>query len=245
MNKNERGSYTIEACVSLVFFLLIIYFIFSQVSTLVMESTLQRAVNGMAKEISGFSYYLDRAGLIIEHDDDEMKSTTEIMSSATKTTELISGLYNDMNSDIQSGNINTSSVVKMAGQAKSIGESMSFFLDVVSRNIGNLKEDVKNAGKYAVETAVEKIASNALANYYCDWKLDDYLPTDRESFCRINKVVDGFDFSHSQFMPSTQNNSVYIEVSCEVKSVLAIPGFEKKRIVKCSYAPLWVRSNTK
>ena len=54
--RSETGSYTIEACVSLVFFLVAIMFIYSQIKALIAESIIQNAVNSMAKETASYVY---------------------------------------------------------------------------------------------------------------------------------------------------------------------------------------------
>lgn len=240
--RSENGSYTVEACLTLTFFLIVIYFLFLQVNTMILENVLQKATNNFAVEISGFSYILDRANLVYEAKDtpsinNAVNSGKEAYSSAADTYskyitdsegmgDLVAGLYSDPGG--------------AASDLKSVGSSFKAFISAIK----DLKpEDFKNLGKH---TGVEiiKTGINAAISSFCTSKLKDgaYLPLDYNTFCETyrvenNEIKIGVDFMAGD----TDNYTVFIWAECYVKAPVNIPGFDKRRVVKASYSPLWIK----
>ena len=237
--KSEKGSYTVEACISLFAFLIAIYFVFLQINTLILENVLQKAANNAAIEISCYSYILDRIGVIPNHDKDEMKSTQNAIDTGKATEKAISdftdksggissfvkGLFEDPDGTIEGVN--------------NIGASLGDFVKALEGI--NWQEDLKTAGKYSVEQIAKSGINFALSSLY-DSRIKSgmYLPTSYDKFCKAYQLRDKDLEFKVMFMPDDNNNTVLVSVSCSVYSPIKIPGFDKRTIVKTAYSPLWV-----
>lgn len=236
--KSEKGSYTIEACVSLLFFLLAIYIIFLQVNTMIVESVLQKSVDNYAMEISSYSYILRRANLIIDHDAGELTSTQDainsgkqIFSDAKSTYEDLFAGSDDLGSFVEGLYSNTE---KISSDINNIGSSLKAFIEAI-------KKDGEDLARYGAESFV-KVGLNIALSAYCENKTMQgaYLPRSYTDFCTAYHIVNNDIQYDVKFMPDDNNNTIFISVKCEIKSPFKLPGFENKTIVKTAYSSLWV-----
>lgn len=243
--KSENGSYTIEACISLVVFLVAIMFIYSQIKTIICESIMQHAVNNMASEMSTYVYVLDRAGLIIDNDD-RFKESDALIEQAGGTAKLVKGnidKFTGLYTALEDGDLKGASttVGEISGDAGSM-------VDSVNNLVNSIKETdwgklAKNGGIAAGENIIKMLANTGLAEFY-KWKLSAYLPTDLDTFCEKYLVEkDSIDFSYSRVFPNSDNNTIVVAVKYNTK-----PAFRmfpvKRKVVKAACTAAWVDSNT-
>lgn len=242
-NNRESGSYTIEACVSLLFFLVTVYIVFLQINTMIVENVLQKAVDSFATEISGYSYILDRAGLIVNHGDDDGKHFDEVYHAGEKTVEESKEAYNkffgnsDSIGDFVAGLYSNPESVK--DSATSVGDAFKEFL-------GSMKSVTKEDWAGLAKEGVEQVLKGAISlgcTSYCNSQIENgaYLPMSHSDFCRVYHIdKNNFTFGAS-FMPGDTNNSVLIWVKCDVLSPFSLQGFGTRTVVKTAYCPLWVK----
>lgn len=243
--KSERGSYTIEACISLLAFLFTIYTVYLQINTLVLENVLQKAVNNAAIEISCYSYVLDRIGIIPDHSDGDGMDQANAAFSAGKeavevtqteidnfknksgsVAEFVGGLFEDPNG--------------MVDGVNNIGASIKDFLNEL-QSVSDWKTVGKQGIRYTLESAVKGGIDCALNTFY-DGRIQKgmYLPTSYENFCRLYAIRDKDIHFKIVYMPDQNNNTVLVTVSCTVHPLIKLPGVGKRTVVKTAYSPLWV-----
>lgn len=233
--KSEKGSYTIEACISLFAFLVSIYIVFMQINTLIVENVMQKAVNNIALEISGYSYILDRANIIPEHSEDELEGMNQTVTGlgdiGDTVSTFVTGLFDDPKSVLENPDGTIS-------QAKNIGASLGQFIDQVKGV--DWATEIKQLGKNSLEELATAGVNAILTSFYTTRMTDGiYLPQEYDKFCKLYKAS---DMAVSvRFMPDENNNTVFVSATCKIDSPIKFPGFEQKTIVKVSYSPLWVK----
>lgn len=244
--RREDGSYTIEACISLVVFLIAVMFVYMQIKTLICECIMQRAVNNMASEMSTYVYVLSRAGLIIDNKDDRFKDTDNIIEAGndikTQATSKIEN-FADIYSAIEVGDMSKAAehTQEVAEDARSMVASIKKFAELVTK--ADWKKTAENGLRGLAENAIKGAANEGLSGFY-NWKLDNYLPMEREKFCKAYLVdPDSISFEHSRIFPGDENNKVVVAVSYDV-----LPAFRmfpiKRKVVKVAMTAAWVESNT-
>lgn len=237
---SESGSYTIEASVALVAFIISIAFVYSQIKVLVCENIMQNAVNNMAKETASYIYILDKMGLIINHSDNELEDANNFIDS-------LSDEYNNVIDivfkDNKSGE--TITVEGITGDVKSIGDSIKNIVTILKKTDYNkLKDELPTAAVYTGEQLIKAGINSAMSRFY-KWKLNAYLPSDYDSFCKhYNIDKDSLNFSLSGVLPTSDNNSVLVSVQFDIKSQFSFIKMER-HIVRYAYTAAWVKSNAK
>lgn len=234
-NTHENGSYTIEACISLFAFLITIYIVFLQINTMVAESVLQKAVDNIAVEVSSYSYILKRIGIIPEHSSDEMSTTQNVIDSgkqlytdfneiAGNVSEFVSGLFENPKGGAEDIN--------------NLGASLGAFVDALKTVPWT--SAIESTSRFALEEHVKGMINEALSLHYIKRvKQGMYLPTTYDNF-RGTYHTENLEISVN-FMPDSENNTVFVYASCDVLSPIKFPGFEKRVITKVAYSPLWVK----
>lgn len=251
--RKESGSYTIEASISLVVFMIAIMFVYTQIKVMICESIMQHAVNNMAAEMATYVYVLDRAGLIIDTNPDDFKDLDNAINAAgnaygstqnfvTDSIDTFTNVY----SSLEGGDVTSAaSTVQskwgdMKGEAGSMVDSIKNMVTMIE------KVDWKETGTNGVQAmganALKRISNEVLSNFY-NWKLESYLPADRDAFCK-NFLIDqeSINFDYSRIFPTNANNNILVVVSYET-----LPAFKmfpvKRKVVKVACTAAWVKSN--
>ncbi len=233
----SSGYVTIETIISLSIFLLAIMFVYTQIKTVIAENIMQNAVNCMAKEVSSYVYILDKLGMILEHDDENQDINGLIESGNGAVNEIV-GFTDDL--------FGGSGIDDLSGAMEQFINSVSSRKSELIDGLNKLdKDDLKNAGITAGENAVKGLSNFILDDYYTA-RLSEYLPMEKEKFCRVYGIdyKDGapFSFASSRVFPTTECDSVLVAVTFETKSpVKFIP--LKRKICKYAYTGAWVSSN--
>lgn len=250
---SENGSYSIEASVSLIAFLIAIMFVYTQIKTMIGESIMQHAVDNMAAEMSTYVYVLDRAGLIIDENKDQFSALDNGIAAAgdaySSTKSFVTkniDAFTDVYSALEDGDVNSaaynvqSNWEGMTGDAGSMVSSIKNMVKMLQQvDWGTTAAGAARAGG---AEALKSLANNVLLSNFYNWKLESYLPTDREKFCK-NYLIDpdSIDFqSYSKILPD--NKSIVVAISYETQ-----PAFRmfpvKRKIVKVAYIAAWVKDN--
>lgn len=235
--RSKKGYVTIEAILSLVFFLMAIMFIYSQIKVVIAENIMQNAVNNMAKEVSSYVYILDKLGMILEHKEDEGKDINTAIKDTKATAETCIGdlkaIFGD--DDDMVGNLQ-----KFVDDVKSGGTKIKNDAENID------KDDLKEAGVLAAESAV-KVGSNFILSKFYTARVKKYLPMDEDKFCRYFNIEfeegkSAFSFDASRVFPTLDNNSVFVAVTYQTESPIKFIPL-KRKICKYAYSAAWVSSN--
>lgn len=247
---SQEGSYTIEACISLVAFIIAIMFIYAQIKGLICESIMQSAVNNMAKETASYVYILDRMGLVIQHSDDDLEYSNSVIDDVSGNVNQLTDDFNDLLSTLfgDGGAENITSITSIdgstvSGDASSIADSIKNIINVVKNiDVDKVKAEGPDALIYGAESGAKALGNTSLAAYY-KWKLSAYLPSSMENFCKFYSVdPNTISFSLSRVFPTDKNNTVLVAVEYDTSSVLlSVP--VKRHVVKYAYTAAWVKSN--
>lgn len=233
--KKQQGSYTLEALISLSAFLLVIMLAYMQVKALIAEQIMQHAVCDMSQQVASYVYILDRAGLVIQHSDDELSDTNNLITTTTKNFQDMSGLVTKV---FSSGDINS-------GTAKEMSDSFSMFIDGIVTGIQEIdwEKQLTDAGKEIGDDLLKSISNQCMNGLY-GHMLESYLPMDLKSFCKVFNIKEGsISFEESRVFPSDANNSIFVAVSYEAYPAFRFANVGEHKVVKCAYTAAWVKSN--
>jgi hypothetical protein len=232
---------------TLVLFIFALMMIFMLVRTVVLESILQNAVSNMAKEVSAYSYVLSRTGLISPVDtssiDDAYASGEEAVQAAQEAVARYNGTGDQSESEE--------------------GLSFSRFGDILTNLIGGGETDTavntffqtlasmdwREAGTSLLRKTVSeviKMGLNAGLNnlYYPKQFTKHYIPVPEDQFYRVFRVDEGsVDFSYSRFMPTDDNNSISVIVTCKVKPMFNFLPISDMTLTKMAVTAAWVTVN--
>lgn len=252
--QKENGSYTIEASITLVVFMIAIMFIYTQIKVMVCESIMQHAVDNMAAEMSTYVYVLDRAGLIIDTNPEDFKDLDNAIYAAGEaygsSREFVTGnidTFANVYSALEGGNVTGAANTLQSQWGEMSGDAGSM-VDSIKNLVKMLKTvDWKQTSEDSVQAvganALKRISNEVLSNFY-NWKLESYLPTDRDKFCKNYLIApESVNFKYSRIFPTSENNNIVVAVSYETK-----PAFKmfplKRKVVKVACTAAWVTSNT-
>lgn len=235
--KEEEGTYTIEAAISLTIFIFAYIIIVSLATTARVEGITQYALNQTAKEISQYCYIADRAGFSAN----KMKpsaSQSEKMNQADDVIEAIGGLMTigsdasqNMAQGLKSGDL--SAVIKgVQNNATAInGSVQNVFSKVQSfasdNPVASVKILLSGIGKEVIGNTASRIVGIAL----CKTLMPKYITSDT---ARANEVLEklGIEggFNGINFGMSTvlwDGRSINLVCIYQVK----LPGFLGERYI--------------
>lgn len=253
-SKTENGSYTIEASISLIVFVIAIMFVYSQIKTMLCENIMQHAVDNMAAEMSTYVYVLDRAGLIIDDENDRLKDLDSAIGSGetaytdsknfiTNNLDTFTDIYSSLEGGDIKGAVNTTINNKdeFQGNAKSMVDSIKNFVAAIKKV--DWKKTAQEGVRVGGAEALKAFSNGVLLSNFYNWKLDAYLPTDRETFCKRYLIdSDSINFNYSRIFPTAENNNIVVAVTYETQ-----PAFKmfpvKRKIVKVACTAAWVKNN--
>lgn len=244
--KSEDGTYTIEACTSLIAFMLAIMFVYSQVKVLICESILQSAVNNMAKETASYVYVLDRMGLVMEYNEEDLKKLNQLYGQAVneagnieESANEFTSLLNDLFKDDGDLNSKITAVGDISGDASSMVDSIKNIISI-AKDVD--KNDLQNLVKYSGGTMIKALGNTAMNSYY-EWKLSAYLPMEKSKFCSYFMIDEPtLSFGSSRVFP---NDDYTILVAVEYDTTSPFKDFPIKRhVVKYAYTAAWVKPNS-
>ncbi len=238
MFSGDKGSASLEACVSLSAFIIAVAFVYSQIQVLICENIMQNAVNNMALEVSSYTYIVDKVGLVMHQTESE--GLDQIDSMEGKASEAMDEFHNAIGA-LHSG-INGDSLSAAGSSAGNMFDSLKEIIDIFKKV--NWKQTGIDAGKYALNEGIDSAIGWALEGYYMG-SLSKYVPGGNvEAFCKAYNVDPAsISFEYSTLFPGAKNNTVLVAVKYETRSPFAM--FPVNRtIIKKAFTAVWLADPT-
>lgn len=240
INKNERGSVTIEATISLSAFMFTIVTILTIVNICIVQAKMSYAVNSVAKEISQYSYLYSLTGLN-DREGEIYKAAKEDTKEVENVLTDINTVYNEIENLGQTGRQSMDNIDDILNAWDDVNSSVDTIGSAGSsamKNIEEIAKDPKNllfgiaklGSVKAFDLAKSRLIAAPLAKVMCKKHLVDKKDGDVESYLKYLGVVpsstgsylDGLDFSNSSIFPYG-SSEIYINVTYDVKVIPLLP----------------------
>ena len=237
--KNESGSVTVEATISLSAFMFAIVTILTIINICIVQARISYAINTTAKEISQYSYLYALTGL--------NKSQAELEAAGQEDTLPLNNVFNDINSmyneienlgktGLSSDDVTDISAKwdSISGSIENIKEGGSAIASDIEEIAGNPKQIIfgvaKLAGSSAMDLAKSKLIMEPLAKAMCKKHLVSTKNGDVDAYLKSLGVVPdatgsyykGLDFYGSTLFPNG-SNEIKVCVSYDVKVIALLP----------------------
>lgn len=240
VNRQEKGSVTIEATIALSAFMFAIVTILTIVNICIAQARIFYAINTTAKEISQYSYLYSLTGF--------SESQQKLYGAAKVETDKIDQVLSDVNTvyneienlgeDAAGTPQNIDGVLnawdKLSNDAKSVegaGSSLQSDLESIASDPKSLMFGiVKMAASDGFDLAKSRLIAAPLAKTMCKKHLVNKKGGDVETYLKFlgivpsasGKYIDGLDFSKSTLFPRG-SNEITINVSYDVKVIALLP----------------------
>ena len=236
-NKGEKGSFTVEAILSLSIFMFAFVTIVSLATVAKIESTTQYAIDQTAKEISKYTYIASRANLLV-HPKDSAEATVDSID------EAVQSMYDfsDVLSSSTGGNgvtLNSEGLSDMlSGMSGDDFKSITASAQNVYNSFAPLMSDPKGAITALAQVVAQKggsaLVSRVIAQPLCKALLPKYITQQDDASAVLEKMgvvngLDGLDFSLSTFLMDQRTINVVLVYEIDVKGFGI---FDQKLIVK-------------
>lgn len=235
--RDESGSVTVEATISLSAFMFAIVTVLTFVNICIVQSKISTAINGAAKELSHYSYLYSLTGI---HD-----GKTKLVDAAAEYEGQIDGVLTDVNAvftEIQNiGQTNKRAPEDVSGMLSDLEESGKNIADsggALKEKLEALAEDpkgvamglVKIAATDGWDYATSRLIAAPLAKGLCKKNLVNERGGDVEAYLKHLGVVPdsrgsylgGLDFSNSYLFPG-KSNEIRISVTYDVDVIALLP----------------------
>ena len=236
-DKGEKGSFTVEAILSLSIFMFAFVTIVSLATIAKIESTTQYAIDQTAKEISKYTYIASRANLLV-HPKDSAEATVDSID------EAVQSMYDfsDVLSSSTGGNgvtLNSEGLSDMlSGMSGDDFKSITASAQTVYNSFAPLMSDPKGAITALAQVVAQKggsaLVSRVIAQPLCKALLPKYITQQDDASAVLEKMgvvngLDGLDFSLSTFLMDQRTINVVLVYEIDVKGFGI---FDQKLIVK-------------
>ena len=236
-DKGEKGSFTVEAILSLSIFMFAFVTIVSLATVAKIESTTQYAIDQAAKEISKYTYIASRANLLV-HPKDSAEATVDSID------EAVQSMYDfsDVLSSSTGGNgvpLNSEGLSDMlSGMSGDDFKSITASAQNVYNSFAPLMSDPKGAITALAQVVAQKggsaLVSRVIAQPLCKALLPKYITQQDDASAVLEKMgvvngLDGLDFSLSTFLMDQRTINVVLVYEIDVKGFGI---FDQKLIVK-------------
>ena len=219
----ERGAIVVEAIISLTTFMFAIFTILSIVNICYIQARMSNALNSAAKEISQYSFFYYKFGIdqleqgLSQSEgvkdsralaDDTVEGMSALMDNLTNAnSNLESGNFDDLVSDIQNGKTNVDGMVDQWADA--IGDDPTGFIIGMGKMMGN---ELVQEGK--------SLLCEVLAKAFMKKNLKAYPEDDPERFLHAYRIVNGMaglDFEYTTFLQDGTSNEIQLVVTYDVR----------------------------
>ena len=217
-DKGEKGSFTVEAILSLSIFMFAFVTIVSLATVAKIESTTQYAIDQAAKEISKYTYIASRANLLV-HPKDSAEATVDSID------EAVQSMYDfsDVLSSSTGGNgvpLNSEGLSDMlSGMSGDDFKSITASAQNVYNSFAPLMSDPKGAITALAQVVAQKggsaLVSRVIAQPLCKALLPKYITQQDDASAVLEKMgvvngLDGLDFSLSTFLMDQRTINVVL-----------------------------------
>ncbi len=213
MNK-ERGSLTVEACISLTMFLMVFVTILYIMRIVFAYGIMQHALNQTAKEFSTYSYYYAVSGLA-DVNGQINSSTAAGKASFNDNVSKIVNVYDSFNS-LGNGNLEAGeNFVNSLGDASAVVESVANDPVAAIKSVGSVF--LSGGNEVAKTTLCGEISRGLMSKYISDGGYD--AANTRLKNLRIVNGLEGVDFSASKFWSPGSENDIELVVCYTIEPV--------------------------
>lgn len=221
-SKGERGSFTIEASLSLTIFMCAFVAIVSLANIVKVESVTQYAVNQVAKEISQYYYLAEKAGLSVPQSDEGVKEIDEMVQAivdfSDKSTNIASN-YTDttavtMQNVLENYSTISDDVTEITAAAENIYNSFGPILD-------DPKGVVSSLASMMFQQIGHEIITKVIAQPLCKTLIPKYITSNGDADATLEKMgvvdgLEGLDFRMSSFLSDGRTINVVLVYQIKV-----------------------------
>lgn len=213
--RSEKGSFTIEAIMSLSLFMFAFVTIVSLAMLAKVESTTQYAINQVAKEISSYYYIAEKIGVtrddtIYNSDIDSVVQAVVNFSDMAEDTvsEYVPHTSDDLESVLDTYSNISNEVTEITSAARAIYDSFEAVLEnpdgVVSSLATVMRSEIEN-----------KLVNRIIAEPVCRALVPKYIISNSNADMTLEKMgviggLDGLDFRMSSFLADTRSINVVL-----------------------------------
>ncbi len=256
MRKNQKGSLTVEACISLTIFLMVFVTILYIMRLVFAYEVVQHAVNQTAKEFSTYSYYLGVSGL----GDINSQINSSTAGGKAKFNENVTNVVNVYNSfsDLAGGVADTGSAISggdlsdAISSAQGLDDNYNAFKQTLGPAKGTIESIVndpmsaiKSVGSVLVSGGNEaaksflcgEISRALMAKYIAGGNYE--TANKRLEDLRIMGGLDGLDFSGSKFWSAGSEETIELVVFYTIDPVFPIDVIDELNFVNRATVRGW------
>jgi len=218
--KNERGSFTIEAILSLSLFMFGFMSIISLATIAKVESTTQYAIDQVAKEVAQYYYIAEKVGIANTSNTDgvkEIDDAVEAIMNFTNTTTTVAQDYSSTTAEeLDSMVSNNFADVKddindVAAAAQQLANSFDF---------KDPQTTVSSLATMMIKQAGNEVMTKVIAQPLCKALVPKYITSNGDADETLKKMgvvngLDGLDFRMSSFL--SDQRSINIVVVYQIK----------------------------
>lgn len=225
MRKRERGSFTIEAILSLTTFMFAFMTIVSWATIAKVESTTQYAIDQIAKEVAQYYYVAERLELTnttpTSDKAKEVDDTIDAFLTFTNTTSTTASQYSNFSASSVMDGIDLAGIRNDAAAIVSSGEAL---YNSASALMDDPVGVLKAMATMMAQTAVNETASRLITQPICKALMPRYLTNggdrgDADALLKRLGVVDGMDglnFGMSSFLRDQRSVNVVLVYQIKV-----------------------------
>ena len=221
-HKNERGSFTIEASLAFPVFLFGFLVILFLVNVIRVETTMQYAVNQVAKEVSHYYYIADRLG---------MANTDN--SSVPEVDDTIDAISNFVGTVDEVGSQNISVDVADLDSILNAYDGVSVSIDKVNEAAGAIESNfqtlmenpegiVKTFGGLLFKQVGNEIITKAIADPLCKSLIKKYIADgNTDSYLKklgVQDGLNGLNFKASSFLSDQRSINVVVVYNVKINT---------------------------
>lgn len=230
--REERGSFTIEATLSLSIFMFAFVTIISLATVAKIESTTQYAINQTAKEVSRYCYIASKANLLVNPSDGseaKVDNIDDAIQSMYDFSDVYSGTTGSGHKDKSVGNSASSELSAQLTKLSKIDgddfEEIKSAAQNVYSSFKPLLDDPKGAIKAITEVFLNKgakaVISRVIAQPLCETIVPKYITSNEDVDETLEKMgvidgLDGLDFSMSTFLMDGRTINIVVVYKIKV-----------------------------
>lgn len=253
MKQGERGSFTIEAILTLPVFMAAFITIASLAMVARAESRTQYAIDQVAKEISRYCYVADRANLLLRPSDGSQKKVDSVDEAVGAMMDFANNISNIGASVSDSdGNVGQRIEALVNSTSSEDFQTITTSAKKVYDSLGPLTDDPKGAitalAQVAASKGASKIVSRIIAQPLCKKLVQPYLSNGGDVDEELKRIgiesgLDGLDFSMSTFLMDGRTINVVVIYTIKVNGL----GFFDQDIVvkQTASTAAWLSGGTK
>lgn len=246
--KNNKGSLTVEACISLTMFLMVFVTILYIMRIVFAYGIMQHALNQTAKEFSTYSYYYAVSGMADINGQINSSTAAGVASFDENVTNIVNvydsfntlgGSVKEAGSNISSGDLSgtLSSLQSVSGNYSNFKESAGAATNTIKSIADDPVAAIKSVGSVFLSGGNEsaktflcgEISRSLMSKYISEGGYD--AANTRLKNLRIVNGLEGVDFSASEFWSPGSENEIELVICYTIEPVFPFKIVDKLNFV--------------